>query len=57
MENTRSQGRIKFRSFRLKVLRLVKFLMLKSSLLHSDKAEGKNEFFKYCLTFIGGCYS
>ena len=34
-------GRMKFRIFFLKVLRLAGFLMLRSSLFHSDIAEGK----------------
>ena len=41
-----AQGRMKFRSFFLKVLRLAEFLMLRSSLFHSVIAEGKNEFLK-----------
>ena len=48
-------GRMKFRSFFLKVLRLAEFLMLKSSLFRSVIAEEKNEFPKQsCLTFIKG---
>ena len=36
-----SQGRIKFRIFFLKVLRLAKFLIVKLSWFHSDIADGK----------------
>ena len=41
-----AQGRMKFRTFFLKVLRLAEFLMSRSSLFHSVIAEGKNEFLK-----------
>ena len=41
-----AQGRMKFRSFFLKLLKLDEFLMLRSRLFHSDIAEGKNEFLK-----------
>ena len=48
IENTIGTGRMKFRSFFLKVLRLAEFPipMLRSNLFHSDIAEGKNEFLK-----------
>ena len=45
-----AQGQMKFRSFFLKILRLAEFLKLKSSLLYSERAEGKKEFLS--LTFI-----
>ena len=45
-----AQGHMKFRSFFLKILRLPEFLKLKSSLLYSERAEGKKEFLS--LTFI-----
>ena len=41
-----AHGRMKFRSFFLKVLRLAEFLMSRSSLFHSVIAERKNEFLK-----------
>ena len=41
-----AQGRMKFRSFYKKILRLAEFLMLSLSLFHSVIAEGKNEFLK-----------
>ena len=41
-----AQGRMKFRSFFLKVLRLAEFQMLRSSFFHSVIAEGKQS----CLT-------
>ena len=36
---------MKFKKFFLKVLGLAEFLMLRSSLLHSVVAEGKNSYF------------
>ena len=41
-----AQGPMKFRSVFLKVSRLIEFLMLRSSLFHSDLAEGKDKFLK-----------
>ena len=41
-----TQGRMKFRSFFLKVLRLAEFAMLKSSLFHFVITEGKSAFLK-----------
>ena len=40
-----ARGRMKFRGFFLKALRLAKFLMLNSSLFHSETAEGKRKSF------------
>ena len=52
IENIIVQGHMKFRSFFLKVLGLAIFLMFRSSLLHSDIAERKCDFFSKNLSYF-----
>ena len=54
-----AKDRIEIRNLFLKLLKLVEFLMLRSSLFLSDKAKGKKKSFwnNHVLLLLEGCYN